>query len=429
MRVAMAYATLLPKGATVTASRDSSRAARVLKRAVMVGLNAAGVNVEDLEVATIPVTQFQVRTGPSRGGITVRLDEDDPQSVNIRFLDPEGVDIGEDVQRKIERLYDREESRRVLAAEIGDIEFPARSVESYTAALLGGVEVGALRRDRFKLVLDYAFGAASLVMPSVLGKLNANVLVVNPLVSTVGLLGFDRTVHARHLAELVRSSGANLGAVIGPSGEQLTLIDDTGRLLSDGQTLLLLVRLFCEAYSGARIAVPVSASWQVGAQASAHGGSLIWSKLGTAPLMEVAQAERVHLASNGEGCFAIPAFLPAFDAVATLVHLLSLLAARAVPLSRLVAELPESVVVHRHTRTPFEQKGMVMRNLLEQFGDEELILIDGIKRYDEDGWTLIVPDPDEPDTHVYAEASDLASSNQLASKSIALISDILSQGH
>ena len=59
MRVAMAFGTILPKGTLVTTSRDSSRAARVLKRAVMVGLNAAGCDVEDLEAATVPLTRFQ----------------------------------------------------------------------------------------------------------------------------------------------------------------------------------------------------------------------------------------------------------------------------------------------------------------------------------------------------------------------------------
>src|SRR5262249_44911592 len=55
VRVAMAYGSTLKKGATVTASRDSSRAARALKRAAMVGLNAVGINVDDLEVAPVPV--------------------------------------------------------------------------------------------------------------------------------------------------------------------------------------------------------------------------------------------------------------------------------------------------------------------------------------------------------------------------------------
>ena len=61
------------KGTTVVTSRDSSRAARMLKRAMMAGLNAAGVDVLDLEVASVPVTRFLVRSPRAFGGLTVRL--------------------------------------------------------------------------------------------------------------------------------------------------------------------------------------------------------------------------------------------------------------------------------------------------------------------------------------------------------------------
>ena len=67
VRLSMAWASTLEKGATVTSSRDTSRAARVLKRAIMVGCNAAGVNVDDLEAATVPVTRFQVTSSASYG--------------------------------------------------------------------------------------------------------------------------------------------------------------------------------------------------------------------------------------------------------------------------------------------------------------------------------------------------------------------------
>src|SRR6202022_3525344 len=69
VRLAMAYGTTLKMGTNVTTSRDTSRAARVLKRAMMVGLNAAGVDISDLEVSTIPLTRFHVRGAPSQGGI------------------------------------------------------------------------------------------------------------------------------------------------------------------------------------------------------------------------------------------------------------------------------------------------------------------------------------------------------------------------
>ena len=87
VKLAMAYGTSLRKGDTVVTSRDSSRSARMLKRAIMAGLNAAGINVLDLEVASTPVTRFLVRSPKAIGGLTVRLRNDDPSSVAIHFFD------------------------------------------------------------------------------------------------------------------------------------------------------------------------------------------------------------------------------------------------------------------------------------------------------------------------------------------------------
>ena len=53
--------------------------------------------------------------------------------------------------------------------------------------------------------------------------------------------------------------------------------------------------------------------------------------------------------------------------------------------------------------------------LMEQLADEgaELVLVDGIKVVSDEGWALVVPDPTDPVTHVWAEGSDLASSEAL----------------
>jgi len=59
VRLASAYATMLRKGSTVTTSRDVSRAARALKRAVQGALNASAINVVDLESQPLPVARFE----------------------------------------------------------------------------------------------------------------------------------------------------------------------------------------------------------------------------------------------------------------------------------------------------------------------------------------------------------------------------------
>jgi mannose-1-phosphate guanylyltransferase/phosphomannomutase len=69
--------------------------------------------------------------------------------------------------------------------------------------------------------------------------------------------------------------------------------------------------------------------------------------------------------------------------------------------------------------TPFEHKGLIMRTLMEQLAEEgddgmDLVLVDGIKVRSSDGWALVVPDPEQPVTHVWAEAADLARSDDLA---------------
>ena len=44
-----------------------------------------------------------------------------------------------------------------------------------------------------------------------------------------------------------------------------------------------------------------------------------------------------------------------------------------------------------------------MRLLNEQLASRRLDLSDGVKAYDERGWVQVVPDPDEPLVHLYAE--------------------------
>ena len=408
VRLSMAWASTLEKGATITSSRDTSRAARVLKRAIMVGCNAAGVNVDDLEAATVPVTRFQVTSSKSSAGVTVRLDAEDPQSVVLRFFDKDGIDVDETTQRKIERLYHREDFRRVLAREIGDLGFPPRTLEHYTQALIDSVDLSSARAAGLKLVLDYSFGTASFVMPNLLAKIEAEVLVVNPYANTANVLTFDRTAAAARVSELVRASGAHLGAVLDPGGEFVDIVDDEGHMLSHDEALLVLVTLITEAVPGARIALPVAASGAAEKICRDAGAEIVWTKLSASSLMDVARSEKVTLAASQSGGFIFPAFLPAFDGAATLVNLISLLTSTGRTLSELVASMPPVRIAHQSVHTPWDQKGMLMRTLVERSQGRELVLVDGVKVLEDDGWALVLPDPEEPLTHVWAEAPSVS---------------------
>jgi mannose-1-phosphate guanylyltransferase/phosphomannomutase len=262
-------------------------------------------------------------------------------------------------------------------------------------------------------------------MPNVLSKLGTDVLAVNPYASTPGASSFDRDSAAAAVAKLVHSSGAHIGAVIDPDGEHLTLIDDEGHVLTDTQALLAFVELVSStAPDGCRVAVPVIATAQVADLARTHGAEVVWTKVATSALMASALSDDVALAASTDGGFIVPGFLPAYDAVAAFVKVLELLARRGTKLSKIVAGLPRTHIVHELVPTPWEQKGTVMRTIMEEaYGD--LVLIDGVKMLYDDGWALVLPDPEDPVTHVWAEAGSESDARRRAQEHIGRIRRML----
>ena len=121
--------------------------------------------------------------------------------------------------------------------------------------------------------------------------------------------------------------------------------------------------------------------------------------------MEVAGSGEVDFAASQEGGFIWPSVMPAYDAAATLVQLMDLIAAAGTPLSAIVAEVREPHVAHELVPTPWERKGAVMRGVMERAKDLPTVLVDGVKILYPDGWALVLPDPEQPVTHVWAEAT------------------------
>jgi mannose-1-phosphate guanylyltransferase/phosphomannomutase len=66
-----------------------------------------------------------------------------------------------------------------------------------------------------------------------------------------------------------------------------------------------------------------------------------------------------------------------------------------------------------------------MRLLNERFADANVDLRDGIKIFDDRGWAQVLPDPDEPLIHLYAEGATAAGSEELESELQRLIDEVV----
>ena len=182
------------------------------------------------------------------------------------------------------------------------------------------------------------------------------------------------------------------------------LVDERGEDVPAEQTLLLFLRLLGASGRHGKVAVPITVTSQVDRIADAAGLEVVRTPHSLAALTRAAAEEEASCSpARSGGGYVFPEFLPAYDAVASLCKLLELLAPVGRPLSELVAELPVPTLVHETLPCPWSMKGTVMRVVTEQLKDRDLDLTDGIKVSDERGWVQVLPDPDEPLVHVFAE--------------------------
>jgi mannose-1-phosphate guanylyltransferase/phosphomannomutase len=405
LRIGMALGTALKRGARIVASRSPHPACRLVKRALLSGILSTGVHVDDLRVTPAAVNRHLLKSQDYVAGVHVRPSDADPEAVQIDMFEQPGIQATPALEKEIAKHYSRQEFRRASYADIGDLSYPSRAAESYVDDLLRTLDVEAIRRRGFRIAVDYCSSSASLILPLVLGELEVESIAAHAYVG--GRPPSPTTVEEGIAAtkRLIAAAGADIGVVLDPTAERMHLLDELGREVPLDQELLLLVSLISRNGATGSIAVPVTATSLVDRIVEGSGVQVRRTQTSVAALTKAATEPGTIFAGATGGGFVFPVFLPAYDAMASLCHLLQLLAPIDRPLSTLVDELPKPAVVHRELPCPWALKGTVMRVLTEQLKDRETDLQDGIKILTASGWSQVIPDPDEPVVHVYAEGA------------------------
>jgi len=429
VRLGAALGTMLERGAHVVSSREATTAARIVKRSLITGLNSTGVDVADLRVLPAAVGRHLLKMHGYDAGFHVGTSTADPEVVQIRFFEQPGIEFTPARQKDVEKHFFRQDFRRAPAAEVGDLDYPPRVGEAYAEDLLGSLDVASVRERRFRIVIDYGYSAASAVLPLLLERLQVEA------VSAHAVRMGDTAPSAATLREtigqskrLVGALGADLGVVFDRAAERLYLVDEQGHEIGVDRVLLLFVRLLAGNGRRGKLAFPVTVTSQVESLTRDSELEVIRTPASLAELTKAAAQDDVVFAGAVSGGYVFPDFLPAYDAVASLCKLLELLAQESRPLSQLVSELPETTLVHRQLPCPWGLKGLVMRVLAERLKGRELDLVDGVKLFTDRGWVQVLPDPDEPILHIYAEGVTEADSAELEEELRTLVEEVLVQG-
>jgi mannose-1-phosphate guanylyltransferase/phosphomannomutase len=276
-------------------------------------------------------------------------------------------------------------------------------------------------------VLNYAHSPASLVVPSMIGELGVELIGINAFIDAVpGATPPSHEQSMDEMSRLVLAVGADLGVVMDVAAERIWVVDERGTQVDAETMLLLLLRELSVHSDRGSLLVPITETGGVEQVVNGAGGRVERTKSSLHALLSAATEDGVLFAGASGGGYAFPEFLPAYDALVSTGKVLEILARSGKPLSKLTAGLPRSTLIHTEVPCPWAMKGTAMRLLIEAAKDMETDHTDGIKVIEPRGWVQMIPDPDEPVFHIYAEGTTRQDSVRLEAKYRGMLEQIVS---
>jgi mannose-1-phosphate guanylyltransferase / phosphomannomutase len=415
---------------TLIASRDPDKVSRVMKRTVAAGLASVGVNVDDLQVTSIPQTRQDLRIGKYAGGFHIRKSPRNPEETEIIIFNKEGRDIPISRTKSVERYFFGEDIKRVKYSEVGNINYPERANEIYVNRFIQALNTDIIKKRKFKLLMDYSYGLASSIFPYILGKLNTEALSLHDFVDASryrpsfipGAVTEDDEVE-----KIMRSLGYELGFRMEPGAEKISLIDERGVWYPPMRLLSIVTKLFLETNKNRvpyKIAVSVVATKEIEQIAKDYNVEVERIQNSHSAMMEATRDESILFVGGIWGGYIFSDFLFASDGMYTVGKILEMLSETGMKISDIDSTLPRRFQSIVDVQVPWEYKGTVMRKAMEYSDKMKRQLIEGVKiHFDNEDSVLFLPNKEKPTFAIISESNDFETAEKLSVKYSSMVTN------
>ena len=421
-KLGAAFGLSIGSNKTIIASRAPDNCSRIMKRALVSGLASTGVKTNDMQVSSIPQTRQELRSGKYDSGFHIRKNPRHPNMHDIILFNKDGKDISTDLAKKIERYFFGEDVVRVPEEKMGKLHINASSNEAYIQRYIDSIDVEAVRKRKFKVLVDYSYGLAATILPNILGYFDADVISINNYVDQSKFsperltLSDNDKEHIDEVAIIMRNLNYEIGFQIESGAEKITIVDERGVWYSHHRLLGIVMKLYLETHKHLepyKVAVSILAGSEIEEIAKDYNVEVIRIKNSHSAMMEATSDEKVLFVGGSYGGFIFRDFLFASDGMFTVGQILEMLAKTGWRISEIDNKLP---IRYQSTLTipvPWEKKGTVMRKAMEHSEGMERMLIEGVKIFKNDSSVLLCPKNESPSFIVVSDSANFETAESL----------------
>ncbi len=411
-KLGAALGSSLPKDSTILLSRDYHSASRMLKRAFLGGILSAGVNAVDLRMTATPVTKYIQKISKNAMSVHFRQSLTSSLYTEIQFSDINGLPIDSNFEKNIERTFFRENFRRASYDDIGKIIEVHDIESSYIKHFLHNIDVDTFKRNKFKVVVDLMNGTTTHIFPNILMELGVEAVVLNAYQNEKQLSKNFNVIQEKldEVRKILQTLKANIGFAIFQNGERLQVVSDDGEIVPPEKLTLIIISLLdMVATEKMKVYLPIMVPTIL--DGKTKNVDII---RGRSTGLKAEFLKEFDFIGSISMMLTFPQYMLCPDAMFNSIKLLELLAKTGKKLSEVSKNIPEYHFAHLIINCPFSKKGYIMRKMSEDAMDKEASYVDGVKIiFKNKGYVLMIPDQYSANVHLYVEAIDENSKNEL----------------
>lgn len=417
-----AFGTFLKSGKVVI-GRDSRPSGDMIMPAVIAGLRSVGCDVVNLDIVPTPTVEIAVKKLKAAGGICITASHNPSQWNALKFFNNTGEFITPTQYKQFSKIFESKKYTYKTFDKIGRLTSDDTMIDEHIKMTLKEkvVNLSAIKRRKFKVVVDAINGAGSVALPKLLKKLGVEVFEINCLHN--GDFVHEPEPVGKNLAQLgraVKKHKADLGLACDPDADRLALVDEKGNPIGEELTLTIGVMAILKKKDGP-VVVNLSTSKVTEEIARWFGADFYYSKVGEANVIETMTKKKGIIGGEGNGGVIYPSFHAGRDALIAAAFTLSLLAEEKKTLSGLVGTFPK--LYNIKTKAVLKNKELFLKKL-SGFEKEAVKLVgpckidrrDGLRFDFQQGWFQLRTSNTEPIYRLIAETNSANLTDSLIKK-------------
>jgi len=393
---------------SIVVGHDYRSYSEKLKNSLVGGLVSTGAHIIDLGLVLTPMLYYAQYHFKVKGGAMVTASHNPNGWSGVKLGSGFSKTMAGDEIQEIYKIIKKEDFRKGQG--LVNIR-PIKDV--YIEAATRRVKI----KKPLKVVIECGNGTASFFVSDILKKIGCEVTPIfcEPDWTFPHHTPDPESQKAKKvLADKVKEVDADLGVSYDGDGDRLGVVDEKGNNVWSDRLLILFARQVLESRPGSKIIFDVKCTQALPEDIKKHGGIPLMWRTGHSYIKRKLHEEKAALAGERSGHFFLVDEWYGFDdAVFASLRLVEYLSEQDKPFSEILKTTPffdyiisPTIYIPCSDDKKFQIVEQLVKDFKKEYGDKNIIDIDGARIKFKDGWGLIRASSTEPALVLLVEAKN-----------------------